>query len=162
MINYSNRCVYIREKKPQTVSEIMITPRAIVLRDDSGILGHGVINLAKGVYACLYSDDIRYISIITDGLDARVLTLYMDAQSEYKATVAEIIRICPSLTISSQNLKINSYANSVAEKLREGVELQIVDAVNEEDVVICPDCGVANDRNPSMPFCMECGAALEM
>ncbi|MDD5823115.1 MAG: hypothetical protein PUD55_01625 [Firmicutes bacterium] len=159
-MNFNQRCVYIRDKKPQIVSEAMISPRAIILKGPKSVLDHGVINVADGIYACMYSDDIRYISIVTAGSDSRVLTLYCDAQSDYESLLDTIRSSCSSLTISSQNNKLNSYANSVAEKLRIGVELRIVDAKDDDDSVICPGCGVANDWNPNMPYCMECGAAL--
>ena len=162
MINYTDRALYIRDRKAQRISEVMVSPRVIVLKGENSVLDNGVINMADGIYACLHSADIRYICLVTEGDDSTVLTLYMDSLSEFEATVEDIQNTCPSLTISPQNFRVSQYAKSVAEKLREGVRLRIQDAQSDENIVECPECGVANEINPALPFCMECGAALNL
>lgn len=62
----------------------------------------------------------------------------------------------PKLEMSPQNKKLNRYAERLMEKLKDGQEVRIVDAVRAEDVIICPECGV--QCAPGSQYCMECGA----
>ena len=54
--------------------------------------------------------------------------------------------------------RISSYANRIIDKLRDGVELAIMDAVDKSSVTVCPECGV--EVQPGALYCMECGAEL--
>ncbi|MCF0140476.1 MAG: zinc ribbon domain-containing protein [Mogibacterium sp.] len=155
------RCVYIRDKRPQEISAAIITPGNLVLRCGSAIADHGVINLSESIYACLYSEMVNYICLVTKGADSRPLAFYIRDDEDFAKTVASIKENFPSLTYSAQNNHINSYAKSVAAKLREGVELIIIDSIVGDNIVECPECGAANEYNENMPFCMECGAALK-
>lgn len=159
-MNYNNRSIYVRDKKPQTFTEALISPRTIILRDNGQVLDHGIINLATGTYAILYCEDICNISIITNGSDSKVLTLFISDKDEFASTVDAIKAEAIGLTISPQNNKLNSYAVSVSEKLQSGIEIRIFDAQDDDDKVECPSCGVLNDWDPNLPYCMECGATL--
>ena len=46
------------------------------------------------------------------------------------------------IRFSRQDFKISSYANRIIDKLRDGVELAIMDAVDKSNVTVCPECGV--------------------
>lgn len=159
-MEYKNRFVYIRDKKPQVVSEAIFSPRTIILKAGDSLVDNGVINLVSGTYAVLHCEEITNISIVTAGTDSRVLTFYIEDKDEFLATVDAISSCGADLTISPQNIKLNSYAVSISEKLKDGIEIRIFDAKTDEDTVECPECGVANDWDPNMPYCMECGAAL--
>ena len=62
------------------------------------------------------------------------------------------------IRFSRQDFKISSYANRIIDKLRDGVELAIMDAVDKSNVTVCPECGV--EAQPGALYCMECGAEL--
>ena len=47
---------------------------------------------------------------------------------------------------------------AVAEKLALGIKLRITDAVNDADMVKCPECGMLNPQG-SM-YCLDCGAEI--
>ena len=59
---------------------------------------------------------------------------------------------------SPQNKKLNRYAEAVAEKLSLGIKLRITDAVNDADMIKCPECGMLNPSG-SM-YCLDCGAEI--
>jgi len=63
-----------------------------------------------------------------------------------------------NVEFSEQNKKINGYASALVEKMRDGIELTIVDSTDTVKVPICPECGMQCD--PSIPYCMECGASI--
>lgn len=164
-VEYKDRFIYVKAKKPQSVTEALFSSRTIILKNGDSLVDNGIINLISGTYAILYCEDINNISIVTKGDKAEVLTFYIEDDDEFDDTVDEIaksLRDCEaSIPFSPQNIKLNSYAVSVAEKLRDGVELRIVDAKSDDDAIECPSCGALNDWNPDLPYCLECGAPLK-
>ena len=65
---------------------------------------------------------------------------------------------CKNVSFSEQDKKINGYATALVEKMKDGIELTIVDSTDTVKVPICPECGMQCD--PTIPYCMECGASI--
>lgn len=160
MIN--SKIFYVREKLAYEATSVTVNPRLMLLKNENSPVDHGVIKMSDdSVYAILFCDELKNISVITASSSSKVLSLIFAEESDYEAALKDIKNNCPNIRLSKQNIKINSYANSISEKLRDGIEISIADAQDEDDVIICPVCGVANDKNSPIPFCMECGASLE-
>ncbi len=163
-MEYKDKFIFVKSKKPQSVTEALFSSRTIILKKDGSLVEGGIINLISGTYAILYCEDINNISIVTTGANSEVLTFFIEDDDEFDSTVdsiREVLRTCEaSIPLSPQNIKLNSYAVSIAEKLRNGVELRIVDVRSDDDTVECPSCGAINDWNPSLPYCLECGSPL--
>lgn len=116
------------------------------------------ISINESLYAALYFDEACNVTFVIDRMNEQtvitVLWSVRNAYDEFKKTLANKYHI----ELSKQNNKINRYAESIAEKLANGVKLKIVDAVDNNDMVECPECGMMNTKNS--PYCMECGADL--
>jgi hypothetical protein len=70
----------------------------------------------------------------------------------------EAISKASGIKPSRQDTKINSYAWSIAEKLDAGVQVKIADAVDESEMLVCPECGMLNPKGSE--YCLDCGAEL--
>lgn len=161
-MNYENKCMYVRDKVAQPIDEMRVAGGLLILLNGGNPVDHGIIKMSTEVYGVLASDDIRNISIVTEGADSRVLSIICWDDDEYEDTLALLKHSFKSLTFSAQNNKINSYAVSISEKQRSGIEVTIFDTVVPDDMIECPSCGALNDRNPAMPYCLDCGALLEV
>ena len=125
--------------------------------DGAQLIG-GSINLDDSVYAALYCDEVFNTTLVINKAGTQtVVTILWNTEEEYKAGL-DILRDNLKTELSRQNLKINRYAESIAEKLSIGVELRVTDAVDESEMIKCPECGMMNDKD-SM-YCMDCGADL--
>lgn len=160
-MKYNGRFIYVREQRPQLVTEIRVAGELLILLHEGKPVDNGVIRMITDVYGCLTSDDIRYITLITQGAESRVLSLIFWDGDEYEATRQLFRDTFRELTFSAQNNKINSYATSISEKQRIGVDVALFDTVIPDNMVECPVCGMLNEMNPAMPYCLDCGAALE-
>lgn len=116
----------------------------------------GNVALGKAVYAALYCDEVKNVTLVEkDGPD--VVTLLWVKEADYCAG-REVIGTSIDVELSRQNLKLNRYAEDIAKKLTDGVELRVVDALDKSDMVACPDCGMLSPKGT--PYCMDCGAEL--
>ena len=121
------------DRKPQVLEEVIPGEKGLIfLGKDRRILDHGVLVMDSGVRAA--------------------------AKEKYEKVRDAVKKDYPKLEMSPQNKKLNRYAERLMEKLKDGQEVRIVDAVRAEDVVICPECGV--QCAPGSQYCMECGAEL--
>ena len=111
------------------------------------------------VYACMYCPGLRNITLIIRAEDIYKVSFVMNNDAEFKKALKWFREVCASATVSEQNKKINGYAAGLIEKLKEGIELSIIDSKDESEVPVCPVCGMQCD--PGIPYCMECGASLE-
>jgi hypothetical protein len=149
----------IINRKPQKFEKLRIAGRAAVFIDDAGkVLDNGVLALDDSVYAALYCDEVRNITIVTDRGGRRdVFTILWFSEEGYRND-SESLRKAYSGRFSRQNLKLNRYAESIAEKLDNGVRLRVTDAVDESGMKVCPECGMMNPVESG--YCLECGAEI--
>ena len=150
---------YIINRKPQRFCEMRIAGRTAVFLDGDGkVLDYGVLRLGQGVYAALYCEEVRNVTFVTGGTgNADVVTVLWRTDEEYSQGLEELRRAA-EIRFSPQNMKLNRYAEAVAEKLALGIKLRITDAVNDADMVKCPECGMLNPSG-SM-YCLDCGAEI--
>lgn len=147
-------------RKPQAFEKVLLGKKGIILQDGDGkVLDNGILVLDDAVRAVLYCDEVRNITFLVTKPGAYgIETLIFTEEAQYKDVLRKIEKGFPNLEISPQNKKLNRYAERLMEKLRDGQEIRIVDAVKESEMVICPECGV--QCAPGTPYCMECGAEL--
>lgn len=149
----------IINRRPQRFSEMRIAGRTAVFTDAGGrILDYGVLRLDDSVYAALFCDEVRNITFVTDkgGRQDVVTTLWL-TEDGYRRSLESFESILGT-HFSSQNKKLNRYAEAVAEKLGLGVKLRITDEVKASDMVKCPECGMLNPAGSS--YCLDCGAEI--
>ena len=149
----------IINRRPQKFSEMRIAGRTAVFLDKEGkVLDYGVISLNSDVYAALYCDEVRNITLVTDkGADSDVLTILWCTEDGYRKGLEQLKGVL-HMHFSAQNKKLNRYAEAVAEKLALGVKLRITDEVRETDMIKCPECGTLNP--PGSIYCLDCGAEI--
>ncbi len=147
-------------RKSQVFEKVLVGQKGIILQDNNGkVLDNGILVLNDTVRGVLYCDEVRNITfLVTKPGDYGIETLIFAEEGPYKDVLQAIEKNFPKLEISPQNKKLNRYAERLMEKLRDGQEVRIVDAVKESDMIICPECGV--QCAPGTPYCMECGAEL--
>lgn len=147
-------------RKPQEFEKVLLGKKGIILQGDDGkVLDNGILVLDDTVRAMLYCEEVRNLTFLVTkpGADA-IETLIFADENHYKKVLQEIQQKFPCLERSPQNKKLNRYAERLMEKMRDGQDVRIVDAVKESDMIICPECGV--QCASGTPYCMECGAEL--
>ena len=144
-----NLCII--DKKPQNFEEL-------ILKDEKIIVGESLEILTKDIYACLYFEGLKNITFIINGEHPYCVTLLFKESEKYQKTLNSLQNLYINLLFSQQDKKINGYAGAILDKLREGIETGIVDAVTETNIPCCPVCGMECD--PNIPYCMECGAEV--
>lgn len=159
ILTCNGKNIFIINKKPQFFSTLTLSGSEIALKSDSGsILQNTPVTLGKNIYACLYCDKLKNITLIVKEPDPYTASIIFSEESVYKEALKSLKKNAPSLLFSPQNEKINGYAAGITEKLAEGIEIKIIDAQKEDSIVYCPLCGTQCD--PGIPYCMECGAEL--
>lgn len=154
-----NSNYYIVNRKPQRFSELRLTPKAAIFLNEAGRpVDFGVLAIADSLYAAVYCDEVRNITFITDrGGIHDVITVLWRTDEEYRRDFQALKSACGT-SFFRQNIKLNRYAESIAEKLDKGVRIRVTDAVDRSEMTVCPECGTMNPKGT--PFCMECGAEL--
>lgn len=149
----------IINRKAQKFSTAKTINGVLTFESADGLqLSDGSIAFDDSVYAALYCDEVFNTTLVINKAGIQtVVTILWNTEEEYKASL-DILRVNLKTELSRQNLKINRYAESIAEKLSIGVELRVTDAVDESEMIKCPECGMMNDKD-SM-YCMDCGADL--
>lgn len=147
-------------RKPQEFENVLLGKKGIILQGKDGkVLNNGVLVLDDTVRAMLYCEEVRNITFLVTKPGAYgIETLIFTEKVLYQKVLRGIEEKFPNLEISPQNKKLNRYAERLMEKLRDGQDVRLVDAVKESDMIICPECGV--QCAPGTPYCMECGAEL--
>jgi len=150
---------YIVNRFAQRFSEFRLTPKAaIFLNKDGRPVDFGVLAIADSIYAVVYCDEVRNVTFITDrGGIHDVVTILWNTDEGYRSGFESLRKACGK-TFYRQNKKLNRYAESIAEKLDIGVRIRVTDAVDESNMIVCPECGILNPK--ATPFCMDCGAEL--
>ena len=136
-----------------------IAGRAAVFIDQDGRpLDNGVLILDDTVYAVLYCDEVRNVTMITDrGGIRNVVTVLWHTEEGYREG-SRLLRDAAGRHFSVQNTRLNRYAEAIAAKLDEGVRLRVADAVDESDMAVCPECGMLNPAGSR--YCLDCGAEI--
>ena len=150
-------CYYIFNKKAQLCDDVKPIGGLLCFSYKETALNYGILKLATDVYACLSMDSCRFISFVTKGRNSAVITLVFPDRGDYEMML-DAVR-SGGHRISSQNFRLISYADSISGKLRAGIEIKVVDAADDDNYVVCPACGVRNEKG-GLPFCMECGEPL--
>lgn len=145
----ANSCII--KKVPQKFEVVSIKKEGILI-DGKEVLS------AEQIYACLYYKKLKNITFIVREMESYAATFIFQEENEWKACLDSICKEMTGLKISEQNRKINGYASALVEKLREGIETEIFDNKEEEEISCCPMCGMQCD--PNIPYCMECGAIV--
>ena len=147
----TGRNLWIVDKKPQTFENISY---------ENGVLSIGKeqIQLSKDVYAALFCEELRNITLIVQQGEIHQMTMVLESKESFDRTFDFVKGLCPELEFSEQGRKINGYAASLVEKLREGVTVTIIDTKDNVKEIFCPDCGMQCD--PNIPYCLECGASV--
>ena len=144
----------IINKKPQTFSAMKCAGRAAVFTDGDGKpLDYGVLIMDSSIYTVLVCSEFRLAVLVIDRQGERTVEdIFWTDDEAFEAGVAAISEAAGIKT------KINSYAWSIAEKLDAGVQVKIADAVDESEMLVCPECGMLNPKGSE--YCLDCGAEL--
>ena len=144
--------LYIVNKIPKKFDAIKADEKAILI-EEAGVK----ISVDK-IHVCLYCETLKNITIIVCADEIYKASLVLDTKEQFENTLKLLKSTYKSVDFSEQNKKINGYATALVEKLTVGIELTIVDSSDTVKVPICPECGMQCD--PSIPYCMECGASI--
>lgn len=149
----------IINKKPQTFSAMKCAGRAAVFTDGSGKpLDYGVLIMDSSIYTVLVCSEFRLAVLVIDRHGERTVEDIFWTDDEAFEAGVEAISKASGIKPSRQDTKINSYAWSIAEKLDAGVQVKIADAVDESEMLVCPECGMLNPKGSE--YCLDCGAEL--
>lgn len=149
----------IINKKPQKFAAMRIAGRAAVFTGDDGKpVDFGVLALDESIYAMLVCSEFRLVMLVIDRHGERkVEGIFWLTDEEHEACVRGISEAA-GLRPSVQDIKINSYAWSIAAKLDQGVRIRVTDAIDDSDMAVCPECGMLNPKGTE--YCLDCGAEL--
>lgn len=145
----SGRNLWIVDKKPQVLSEINYT-------DGKFQMGTMSFN-ASEVYAALYCIELRNVTFIVQNDSIHQMTLVLETAELFENVMSFLRTVCPELEFNEQGKKINGYASSLVEKLKEGITVTIIETKDVKEI-FCPECGMQCD--PNIPYCLECGASV--
>ena len=149
----------IINKKPQKFKEMRIAGRtAVFIAENGRPLDFGVLALDDSIYTMMSCEQVNLMMMVIDRQGSRTVEGIFWQTAEGFEQGADAIKKASGLKISKQDLKINSYAWSIAKKLDEGVRVKVTDAVDASDMVVCPECGMLNPKGS--PYCLDCGADL--
>lgn len=150
----------IINKKSQRFAEMKFAGSNAVFVDEEGkVLDFGVIPLDSTVYAMLSCSEVKLLMLVTDRQDEiNVIGVFWKSESDYE-TQSSAMGSKAGSRIYKRDLKVNSYAWSIAEKLADGVRISLTDAVDESEMAVCPECGMLNPAGT--PYCLDCGCELQ-
>ena len=144
--------LYIVNKIPKKFNEIKADEKVIIMEE-----AQAEIPVDK-IHVCLYCETLKNITMIVCADEIYKASLVMDTKEQFETTLKLLKNTYKTVEFSEQNKKINGYATALVDKLKAGIELTIVDSTDTVKVPICPECGMQCD--PSIPYCMECGASI--
>lgn len=144
--------LYIVNKIPKKFENVEVNQKVIVIKEVEAEIP------VDKIHVCLYCETLKNITFIVCAKEIYKASFVMDSEESFKEVLSLLKSICKSVEFSEQNKKINGYATALVEKLQDGIELTIVDSTDTVKVPICPECGMQCD--PSIPYCMECGASI--
>lgn len=141
-----NQCII--NKKPQKFEELSVEAGSVFID------GKAIVEV-EDIYVCFYCEELRNITILIKNEQVYNVTIIAKEINKFTKFLYNLQQKLTTVRFSQQDKKINGYAAAIAEKLREGIEVGIVDAAADTRVKCCPVCGMECD--PSIPYCMECG-----
>ena len=144
--------LYIVNKVPKKFDTVEVNGNVLAVKEAGAQIP------VDKIHVCLYCDMLKNITIIVCDKDIYKASLVMDTEEKYTETLTYLKVNCKGVDFSEQNKKINGYATALVDKMKDGIELTIVDSSDTVKVPICPECGMQCD--PSIPYCMECGASV--
>jgi len=149
----------IINKRPQTFSSVKYSGKAAVFTDADGRpLDYGVLIMDSSIYSILVCSEFRLAVLVIDRQGERTVEdIFWTDDEDFEAGVKAISK-ASGIKPSKQDTKVNSYAWSIAEKLDAGVQLRVTDAVDESEMLVCPECGMLNPKGSE--YCLDCGAEL--
>ena len=156
MIKYN---YLIINKKPQRFSEMRLAGKtAVFLNGEGRPLDFGVLPLDSSIYTMMNCDQVQLMMLVIDKAGGQTVEgIFWKDEEEYSSGCRRLAETA-GLKISKQDLRINSYAWSIAEKLRDGVQIKVTDALDTSDMEVCPECGMLNPKGS--PYCLDCGAEI--
>lgn len=155
----TGECMFVVNKKVSKASSFSFVGDYVVIADDKGVPIDGArINTNEQLYTVLYYEKRHFMSLVVKKPTPYAISLVFRKGADYDDVFALLQMTASKVRFSCQNFKISSYANRISEKLRDGVELVIMDVIDKSNVTVCPECGV--EVPPEAPYCMECGAEL--
>lgn len=153
------RGTQVLHKKAAIFTVIEVKEGGLRLMNSEGeVLYPGEAGNQNEVFAWLYADRQKNLTMIVRKPDPDMMMLLFMKEEDYEKVKTLLMQSFPDAVWSRQNEKIGGYASTLVEKLKEGTSLQVIDAVDEEDMLRCPECGMQVE--PGMAYCMECGAEL--
>ena len=131
---------YIINRKPQRFREMRIAGRtAIFLNSEGKVLDYGVLQLGQSIYAALYCDEVKNVTFVTcSSGGADVVTVLWQTAEGYSRGLEELRR-ATAVRFSPQNKKLNRYAEAVAEKLIDMINLYPSES---SDIIFAPELRV--------------------
>lgn len=158
-IECSKDCILVKDKEAELVKSFVFLGNYLVInKPDGSPIDGGKINLNEQIYTILFYDKLKIISLVIKKPSPCAITLVFRSSTDYD-DIFDVLKISsPNTKFSRQNFKISSYANNIAAKLADGVELAVVDTVDKTNVKLCPECGM--EIQPGAMYCMDCGAEL--
>ncbi|WP_456079154.1 zinc ribbon domain-containing protein [Mogibacterium sp.] len=158
-LNCTGECMFVVNKKASRANSFNFVCDYVLIGDDKGLPIDGArINANEQLYAVLFYEKRHFISLIVKKPTPYAISLVFRNRVDYDDVLALLEMTASEIRFSRQDFKISSYANRIIDKLRDGVELAIMDAVDKSNVMVCPECGV--EVQPGALYCMECGAEL--
>ena len=150
----------IINKKPRKFASMKLAGRTAVFVDQEGRpIDFGVLPLADSIYAMMSCDQVRLLMMVTDRQGYHnVIGIFWKDEEDYAAESGRLVSAA-DIRLYKRDLRINSYAWSIAKKLDDGVRIKLTDAVDESEMTVCPECGMLNPKGT--PYCLECGSELE-
>ena len=157
-LHLDGRNMCIISKKAEYFNEVfLIRDRFIFKNADGGILSVGAV-AGNHILACLHCELLRNITILSDDGEYKKVTFVLENKDNFEQLLDLFEAVCDEEKISAQNKKINGYTTALVEKLKDGIKLSIVETKEQENVILCPACGMQCE--PGIPYCMECGASV--
>lgn len=153
------RGTQVLHKKASPFVVIEVAEGGLRLKNSEGeVLYPGEAGEQNEIFAWLYANRQKNLTMIVRKPDPDMMMLLFIKEEDYKRVKELLMKAFPHAVWSRQNEKISGYASVLVEKLKEGTSLQVIDAVDEEEMLRCPECGMQVE--PGMAYCMECGAEL--
>ena len=158
-LHLDGKNICILNKKPEYFKEVFLIKERFIFKSAEGsILSVGAI-AGNHILACLHCEQLRNITILSDDGEYKKITFIMEDKDNFEQLLDMFEAVCDKEIISAQNKKINGYTKALVDKLKDGIKLTIVETKEQENIILCPVCGMQCE--PEIPYCMECGASIE-
>ncbi len=144
--------LYIENKIPKKFTEIEIKAEQVMVPEINASIA------ANQMLICLYCELLKNITLIIKKDEIKRVVFLLDTKEQFEDMVSRLKAAYKNVEFYERNKKINGFAASVVDQMRNGYSVTIVPSTDRVSVPICPDCGMQCD--PSIPYCMECGASI--